>query len=95
MIEISLFLSREVGCTVKNLKIPGISLVVGLILVKNLRLGWSEVEEEIGDTKFIIERPIHVVSVVNDQERQIVRITYRCKFVSGKFKLIEEHVSFD
>lgn len=54
-----------------------------------------EVNEELGTIKFNIEGPIHVVSVVNDQKRQIIRITYKCKFVRGKFKLSEEHVSYD
>ena len=54
-----------------------------------------EVKEEIGTIDFNIEKPVHVVSVVNDQERQIVRITYKCKFLRGKFKLSEEHVDYD
>lgn len=53
-----------------------------------------EVEEEIGGIKFKVIRPLQVRSIVNDKERQIVRITYLCKYIDGQIKLSGEHEDF-
>ena len=53
-----------------------------------------EVGEELGKVRFNILRPIHVDSVVNDKERQIVRVTYECSYEGGSVILSDEHTEF-
>ena len=53
-----------------------------------------EVGEELGKVRFNILRPIHVDSVVNDKERQIVRVTYECIYKGGSVILSDEHTEF-
>jgi 8-oxo-dGTP diphosphatase len=53
-----------------------------------------EVHEEVGGIKFKVIRPVQVRSVVNNAERQIVRITYLSKYVGGKVRLSNEHSNF-
>src|SRR3989338_1466651 len=51
-----------------------------------------EVKEETGNLELRVIKPLHVVSVVNNTECQIVRITYLCELVGGEVKLSDEHV---
>ncbi len=71
--------------------IPGGRIDVGEEPQDGLR---REVQEELGNLEFKINKPIHVGSVVNDKERHIVRITYLCRYIEGNIKLSEEHSDY-
>lgn len=53
-----------------------------------------EIREETGNLEVRVIKPIHVVSVVNNEERQIVRITYLCELKRGKVTLSDEHLDY-
>jgi len=53
-----------------------------------------EVQEEIGGIEFKVIKPVQVRSVVNNEEKQIIRITYLCKYVGGEVRLSDEHNDF-
>ncbi len=80
------------GAHLKNLwDIPGGRIKLG----EEPEIGLHrEVKEEVGNVSFKVSRPIQVKSIVNDEERQIVRITYLCKYIDGQVKLGSEHSDY-
>ena len=71
--------------------IPGGRINVGEEPEDGLR---REVQEELGNLRFKIDKPVHVDSVVNDSERHIVRITYLCSYIEGNIILSDEHSDY-